>query len=90
MPKVRKWEDPEKKKQTILLNKAVLNKLKAYAVETDQSFDDVIKEPYGRFENELLELSRAIDQIRQSALITNTPTSIPLEPSVIQEEPIAI
>lgn len=81
MPKVRKWENPEKKKQTILLNKTVLNKLKAYAVETDQSFDDVIKEPFARFEAELLDLSIAIDQIRQKAIIENTP-------KVVEEEPI--
>lgn len=81
MPKVRKWENPEKKKQTILLNKTVLNKLKAYAVETDQSFDDVIKEPFTRFEAELLDLSIAIDQIRQKAIIENTP-------KVVEEEPI--
>lgn len=82
MSKVRKWDDPEKKKQTILLNKTLLNKLKAYAVETDQSFDDVIKEPFARFEAELLELSTAIDQIRQNALVNNTPTTIPLEPEI--------
>ena len=78
---MRKWENPEKKKQTILLNKTVLNKLKAYAVETDQSFDDVIKEPFARFEGELLDLSIAIDQIRQKAIIDNTP-------KVVEEEPI--
>ena len=78
---MRKWENPEKKKQTILLNKTVLNKLKAYAVETDQSFDDVIKEPFARFEAELLDLSIAIDQIRQKAIIENTP-------KVVEEEPI--
>ena len=81
MSKIRKWEDPEKKKQTILLNKTLLNKLKAYAVETDQSFDDVIKEPFTRFEAELLELSTVIDQIRQKAIIDNTP-------KLVQEIPL--
>ena len=89
MPKPRKWDDPEKKQQPFLLNKTVLNKLKAYAIETDQTFDQVVKEPFTRFENELLELSRAVDQIRQNALIANTPTSIPLEPPV-QDETIQL
>ena len=80
MPKLRKWSDPDKKPQTILLNKTLLNKLKAYAVETDQSFDDVIKEPFGRFEAELLELSRAIDKIRQDAIAASIPQPEPLAP----------
>ena len=80
MPKLRKWEDPDKKKQTILLNKTLLNKLKAYAVETDQSFDDVIKEPFSRFEAELLELSQAIDKIRQEAIVASIPQPEPLAP----------
>ena len=83
MPKMRKWENPEKKKQTILLNKTVLNKLKAYAVETDQSFDDVIKEPFARFEAELLDLSITIDHIRQQAIVDNIP-KVPEEQPLLQ------
>lgn len=89
MGRPRKWKDPEKKQQAIYLNKTVLNKLKAYAVETDQSFENVIKEPFNRFENELLELSRSVDQMRQNALVANTPTSIPIELST-QDESIQL
>ena len=85
MTRTRKWDDPEKKQQPFLLNKTVLNKLKAYAIETDQSFDDVVKGPFDRFQNELLELSREVDQIRQNALVANTPTSIPIEPTTNEE-----
>ena len=80
MSKVTKWHDPEKKVQTMLFNKLVLNKLKAYAVETDQSFDDVIKGPKERFDAELLDLCREIDRIRQEAIIANTPQPEPLAP----------
>lgn len=90
MGRNRKWEDPEKKQQAILLNKVVLNKLKAYAIETDQSFESVIREPFDKFQNDLLELSRQIDQIRQNAIIANTPTSVPVEPSIIAEEPLEV
>ena len=90
MGRNRKWEDPEKKQQAILLNKVVLNKLKAYAIETDQSFENVIREPFDKFQNDLLELSRQIDQIRQNAIIANTPTSVPVEPSIIEEEQIVV
>lgn len=80
MGRPRKWKDPEKKQQAIMLNKTVLNKLKAYAVETDQSLDDVIKGPFERFENELLELSREIDKIRQDAIMTMRPIEPIQEP----------
>ena len=70
MGRPRKWNDPEKKQQTLLFNKTVLNKLKAYAVETDQSFDDVIKTAKENFDAELLALSHQIDAIRQQALQT--------------------
>ena len=89
MGRPRKWNDPEMKQQALMMNKTVINKLKAYAIETDQSFDQVIKGPKERFDNELLELSRAVDQIRQNALVANTPTSIPLEPPV-QDETIQL
>lgn len=82
MGRPRKWKDPEKKQQALLFNKTVLNKLKAYAVETDQSFDFVIKGPFEIFENNLLELTRQIDAIRQSALVANTPEPIPITPGV--------
>ena len=82
MPRPRKWQDPEKKAQTLLLNRTVLNKLKAYAIETDQSFDDVIKGPYQRFETELLELSREIDKVRQEAVATMQPTPVLSEPII--------
>lgn len=90
MGRPRKWKDPEKKAQVLLFNKTVLNKLKAYAIETDQPFETVIKGPYERFANELLELSREVDAIRQNALIANTPTSIPLEPSISSTEQIEL
>jgi len=84
MGRPRKWKDPEKKQQAILLNKTVLNKLKAYAVETDQSFESVIKGPFEIFENGLLELTRQIDAIRQSALVVNTPEPIPITQGIDQ------
>ena len=89
MGRSRKWNDPEKKQQALMLNKTVVNKLKAYAIETDQSFEQVIKGPKERFENELLELSRAVDQIRQNALVANTPTEIPVD-LPIQEESVPL
>ena len=73
MSRPRKWKDPDKKPQTLLFNKTVLNKLKAYAVETDQSFESVIKIPYLKFQEELLQLSSEIDQIRQKALMNTIP-----------------
>ena len=73
-----KWSDPNKKVQTMVFDKIVLNKLKAYAVETDQSFDTVIQGPFTRFEAELLELCREIDRIRQDAVKANTPQAEPI------------
>ena len=75
------WKDPEKKAQIVLFNKTLLNKLKAYAIETDQSFHDVIKGPFARFEADLLELSQEIDRIRQQAIVANNPP---------QEQPITV
>ena len=75
------WKDPEKKAQLVLFNKTLLNKLKAYAIETDQSFHDVIKGPFERFEADLLQLSQDIDKIRQAAIVANIPQE---EPLVIQ------
>lgn len=64
-----RWGDPEAKPQTLPFNKTLLNKLKAYAVETNQSFYDVIKQPYQRFESDLLDLSTQIDEIRMQAIL---------------------
>jgi len=85
MGRPRKWKDPEKKQHALLFNKTLINKLKAYAVETDQTLEKIMKEPFERFENDLLELSKQIDEIRQNALITNTPTHVPVEPSIPEE-----
>lgn len=75
MGRPRKWKDPEKYQQALLLNKIVIFKLKAYAVETGQPFDKVIKTPLENFEKELLELARSIDEIRQQAYVSQN--SIP-------------
>ncbi len=76
----KKWRDPEKKQVAMLFNKLVINKLKAYAIETDQTFEKVIEGPKSRLDNELLELSREIDKIRQEAIIANTPQPEALAP----------
>lgn len=73
MGRPKKWKDPEKYQQALLLNKTVIFKLKAYGVETGQPFDKVIKIPLEKFEKDLLELARSIDEIRQQAYVSQNP-----------------
>lgn len=63
-----KWSDPDKKLQGFMINKAVLLKLKAYAEETEQTFENVIKTEFEAFEQTLLNKAREIDEIRFKAI----------------------
>lgn len=62
-----KWTDPDKKQKAFVLNRQVMNTIDSYARETDQSFDDVIKEEFEMFEQLLIKKCSVIEEIRIKA-----------------------
>jgi hypothetical protein len=63
-----KWSDPERRLQGFMINKSVLFKLKAYAVETEQTFEQVVKDDFEAFEQALVKKATQVDEIRFKAI----------------------
>lgn len=68
MPKVKILQDESMMQQIFYMDKLVINKLKAYALETGTSFFQMIDPELTQFKQALIKKCTEVDEIRRKAL----------------------